>query len=155
MRLNTRTHLLLLLLLLMTLVLGLTSVPHESLADDPKDILIVANKSVGVDSLTLGEAKNLFLHKRTQWADGAKALPIYAPQRAPIRAEFDDKVLSMSLEDELVYWYKKKIQKGTPSPPEFSNPQKAVFRLKGSVGYIYRSKYREGVSKILLVIPAK
>jgi len=137
------------------LVLGAIWAPSATLADDPNDILIVANKSVRVNSITENEAKNLFLRKRTQWPDGAKALPINASQKAEVRGVFDEKVLGMSLEDELVYWYKKKIQTGSSAPPEFSNPLKAVFRLKGSVSYVYRSQYREGVVKILLVVPAK
>lgn len=144
-----------LLLLSLTLMVVSWLTPSVSLAEDPNDILIVANKSVGVNSITLSEAKNLFLQKRTQWADGAKALPINAPQKSEVRGHFDEAVLSMSLEDELVYWFKKKIQTGSSAPPEFSNPLKAVFRLKGSVSYVYRSQYREGVVKILLVIPAK
>jgi len=144
-----------LILNLMALFLSLITAPAEGQADDPGDILIVANKSVRVSSITVNEAKNLFLQKRTQWPGGAKAIPINAPQKAEIRAHFDERVLSMSLEDELVYWYKKKIQTGSSAPPEFTNPLKAVFRLKGAVGYVFRSQYREGVAKILLVLPAQ
>lgn len=143
------------LLWLLAAILVVHAPPGTASAEHPEDILIVANKSVSVNSITMNEAKNLFLHKRTHWSDGAKVLPINAPQKSDIRAEFDTQVLAMSLEDELVYWYKKRIQTGSSAPPEFTNPLKAVFRLKGSVSYVYRSQYREGVAKILLVLPAK
>ncbi len=37
-------------------------------------------------------------------------------------------------------------------PATFSNLLKAVFKVNGSVGYVFRSDYKEGVVKVLMVL---
>ena len=59
----------------------------------------------------------------------------------------------MDLIDEDSYWAEAKIMKGMTSPPEFSNVLKAVFKVDFSIGYVFRKDYKEGVVKILRVIP--
>ncbi len=124
-------------------------------AESPNDILIIANKSVHQESSTLGEIKNLFLKKKTTWQSGEKALPIHASRSASIRAEFLKRVLDMSTSEETAYWHARKVKEGIDKPVTFGNTLKAVFKLRYSVGYIYRSQYKEGVVRILLVIPAQ
>ncbi len=142
--------------LLMLSVLGMLIVLPSSTAhaEGPQDILIIANNSIPLKSISVGELRNIFLKKRTKWNGGLNAVPIHHPRSAKLRQEFNRIVLKMSLQEEKKYWENQKIKKGITPPPAFGKPLRAVFGLKGSVGYIYRSDYLEGVSKIILVIPS-
>lgn len=139
----------------LSLAAGMLFAAEPAMADDAKDIVIVANKRVPVDSISLGELREIFLKKRTHWKTGVSAIPIHARKGSPLRKEFQAKVLQMSQAEEEDHWKKQMIRFGFPKPPEFGSPLRAVFRLKGTVSYVYRSDYKEGVAKILLVIPAK
>lgn len=125
------------------------------MAEDPGDILIIANDSVPVGSLTLAEAQELFLKDRVYWQSTSKATPVNAPEGSVLREDFLRRVLKMSAGDEKEFWEKKKIKTGVVPPPQFENPLKAVYKLQGGVGYVYRSQYRPGLVKILLVVPAQ
>ncbi len=124
-------------------------------AEDPKDILVVVNKSASLTTTLSPEAlRNLFLLYRTSFEGGGRAVIINAKNGTPLREDFRRKVLDMSQEEELRYWQERKVRSGQIAPAEFSNPLKAVFKIKGAVGYVYRSQYREGVVDVVLVIPA-
>ena len=137
-------------------VLGiLCFVCNTARADDPKDILIIVNKSVSQENITLAEIRNLFLKERTSWRGGSKAVPIHAPAGSSLRKAFVNRVLGMDSEDEKIFWRERKIRTGKVGPAEFSNVLKAVFKLRNSISYIYRSDYVEGVVKVVLVLPAQ
>ncbi len=128
---------------------------YDALADDPNDILIVANRNVNVKAVTVEELRSLFLKKRVNWKGGKKAIPVNAPPKSDLRQAFQVKVLGMGRSDETSYWQKKKITSGITPPPEFRKMLKAVFSLKGSVGYVYRKDHIDNVVKVLLVLPAE
>ncbi len=133
-------------------IVGAAEVAH---AESPDDILVIANKSVPQSKITAAELKLIFLKKKAVWAAGKNAVPVNAPAGSKLREEFRSRVLSMSASQAQRYWVEFKIRKGGSEPPTFSNMLKAIFKLKGSVGYIYRSQYREGVVKVLMVLPTK
>jgi hypothetical protein len=122
-------------------------------AANPSDILIITNKKVVVDSVSQTTIKNLFLKIRKAWDNGEKVLPIN-PKDERLRNDFRARVLSMSPPAEERYWEELKVKFGQSSPPTFANNQKAVFKLSGSVSYIYRKDYLPNVVKVVLVIPA-
>ncbi len=123
-----------------------------AVAENPNDILIVANQGVSVDSVSIKDLKAIFLKRRANWKNGGKVIPIHAKEGTEIRNAFVERVLGMDSVKERAYWQEVMVKSGTRKPPEFSNTLKAVFKLRGGVSYIYRSQYRDGVSKILLVI---
>ena len=53
---------------------------------------------------------------------------------------------------ERAYWQEQKIKRGTLPPAAFSSSLRAVFQIKGSVAYVFRSEYKEGVVKVLAVL---
>ena len=122
-------------------------------AEDPNDILIVANKSVKASGVPLDEIQEYFLKIRQRWPDGEKVVPIHAKENKPARNEFVKRVMKMSPAKELAYWSDQKIRHGQHPPVEFSNTLKAVFKLRNSIGYVLRRDYKDGVVKILAVIP--
>ena len=81
--------------LLLLLFVGCLLVPTISRADSPDDILIIANKGVGVKSISTGELKNIYLKKKTNWGSGVKAVPIHVKRGAQIRHDFLKLILNM------------------------------------------------------------
>ncbi len=124
-----------------------------AVAENPNDILVVANQGVSVDAVSIRDLKAIFLKRRSNWKNGGKVVPIHAKEGSALRNAFVSRVLGMDAVKERAYWQEVMVKSGTRKPPEFSNTLKAVFKLRGGVSYIYRTQYREGVSKILLVIP--
>ena len=61
----------------------------------------------------------------------------------------------MSPAEEQRYWRDAKVKGTENEPVSFSNTLQAVFKLKGALSYVYRKDFREGVSKVVLVIPAR
>lgn len=120
----------------------------------PEDLIIVVNKANKRNSITLAELREYFLRKRHTWGPGQKSVPIHAKSTTRVREAFNRTVLNMSVNEELQYWQNRKIKFGDSSIVEFGNNLKAVFKIKGSISYVFRSDYKEGVVKVLLVIPA-
>ncbi len=133
----------------------LMTVVQGALADSPNDILIVVNNGVSQNDITIGELKNLFLKEKTNWSSGGKALPLHAPAGSSLRKDFVSRALGMNSNDEKIYWRERKIKTGKVPPVEFSDTLKAVYKLRRSVSYVYRSQFKKGVAKIVLVLPAK
>jgi hypothetical protein len=122
-------------------------------AGSPKDILVIVNKNVATNSVNQEVVRDLFLKVRKSWGNGERALPIN-PNNDQLRNDFRKTVLNMNASAEERYWEDLKVKYGQSEPPVFSNNQKAVFRLPGSISYIYRKDYLSNVVKVVLVIPS-
>ncbi len=120
-------------------------------ADSPNDILIIANNSIAASSISADELKAIFLKKKGSFA-GSKVVPINAKSGSALRKAFQQRVVEMDESLEANYWEQQKIKTGLTPPVEFAGTVKAVFSVKGSIGYCLRSEYREGVVKVLLVL---
>ncbi len=131
-------------------------IPKTSDAEDEteheNDILVVANKGVRVNEISVADARAFFLKQRTSWKGGTKVIVVNAPSDTELRRNFRKKILGMDDAHEESYWQDEGIRKGLSKPPEFGNTLKAVFKLKGAVSYVYRKDFKEGVAKVLLVI---
>lgn len=122
-------------------------------AEHPNDILIVVNLASNVSSISIAELKSFFLKQKSRWNDGTKVVPIHTSKGTAVRKAFSRLVLSMTAQDEEIYWQQQRIRKGLNPPPEFKSPLRAVYSLKGSVSYIFRKDYLKGVVKIIRVLP--
>lgn len=116
------------------------------------DLVIIANRSIRAKSITLAVLRQLFTRRRLSWAS-ARIVPIDAKPGTWERKAFRRRVLRMTRDEETRYWQDQRIQSGVSPPVEFRRVLKAVYKLKGAVGYVRRAKYRFGVAKILLVLP--
>ena len=125
---------------------------HAAHAESPDDILVIANNSVGVSQVSVQELRTMFLKQRQNWKSGGKIFPLNAKPGTGIRKAFQAKVLGMDSTGEKAFWQEQSIKKGISKPSAFSNPLKAVFSVKGSVGYCYRKQYKAGLAKVLLVL---
>lgn len=122
-------------------------------AQSPDDILIIANKGVATDAISIEEVKAIFLKQRNNYKSGGRATPINARKGSALRKAFQEKVLGMDGTQETQYWQEQKIKKGIGAPVELSNTVRAVFSMRGGISYCYRKSYKEGTSKVLLTLP--
>lgn len=148
-------------LVLLTIALSFVIGGHppraqETISEEhPDDILIVANRGTPIQTISRSDLRNIFLGLRTLYKDGQKIVPINAREGTALRAAFQQRVLHMTAEQEGRHWENQKIRKGVYAPVEFSNQLKAVFKLRNSLSYIFRSQYTPGVAKIVSVIPSE
>lgn len=134
--------------------LAVLFLPGTAAAESPDDILVVVNKSVTDQSVTLEELRAMFLKARVKWADGQKVRPIHAFSTERLRLDFNARVLRMALAEETSYWEEKKIKQGVLKPPAHKDPLVPVGKDSGTVGYVYRKDFREGDFRVLTVLPA-
>ena len=133
----------------------LLAAPFSVSAENPQDILVIVNKSSSVKSTSVDELRDVFLKKRSSWSGGDKVIPVHASEGSALREDFRRRVLNMSSGDEKNYWQEKKIKSGDSKPAEFGDTQRAVFKLRGAVSYVYRSQFKEGSANVVLVVPAR
>lgn len=123
-------------------------------AEGPDDILVIANKGVALDSISKDTLADLFLKKKSVKDNGGNDLvPINAPDGSPLRDAWAKRVLGMDAGSEAAYWNKILVKSGTQAPKSLPNTMAAAFAVKSSISYIKRSDYKEGVAKVLAVIP--
>lgn len=140
-----------------SIIVGLAAVAlyaARAVAESPNDILIVANTASGGGSLSVSDVKDMFLKKRSSWGNGVKVAPLNAVEGSALRRAFRTRVLGMTEADERAYWQERKIKAGESVPPEFGDTLRAVFKLRGAIGYVLRSQFKAGTAKVLLVVPA-
>ncbi len=121
--------------------------------ENPMDILVIVNKNVPVNSINETVLRGIFLKVRKDWPGGQAAMPVNAKDET-LRAAFRSRVLQMDASAEKRHWEEVKVKYGQSEPPALSNNLKAVFSLKGSVSYVYRKDFTEGIAKVVMVIPA-
>lgn len=140
--------------LLTTLLLAIVQWVDVAQAESPDDVIIIANASLRVSSVTVGDLREIFLKKRTSFSSGEKAIPIHSSS-AELRKDFRERVLYMSDAEEQIYWHKRKIKDGESEPAMFRNVLKAVYKLRGAISYVYRKHYNAKAAKVVLVLPAR
>lgn len=122
-------------------------------ASNSNDVLVIVNQSVKTDMVSVDQLRTLFLKVQTFWGNGKRIVPINAAEPR-LRNTFRRHVLRMDKAAEQQYWQNATVKKGEREPISMGNTLKAVFKLRGGISYIYRKDYREGVVKVVLVIPA-
>ena len=120
---------------------------------NPMDIFIIVHRGVDAKDITQEMVRDLFLKKKVYWSVTERALAVNSADSA-LRDDFRGKVLKMTEAEEQRYWRDARVMGTQIEPTAFPNTLQAVFKLKGAVSYVYRKDYREGVSQVVLVIPA-
>ncbi len=143
-------------LILLSLIIAVTLwLPSDARAESPDDILVVVNFSVKIESASKAELKAIFLKKKVRWKTGLKAIPIHAKGGTSLKKAFLKRLMERDEDLEQSYWQDQKIRAGLVPPVSFTKLLKAVFNIKGSVSYVFRDMYKEGVVKIIAVLPVK
>lgn len=136
------------------IVVSLSFRPRVVRAESPLDILIITNK--GVDSKNMVDVsmlKAIFIKDVWFWGVGGKINAINAPLGSMLRKSFRERVLHWSKDQEIEYWQDQQVSRGVVKPPEFRQTLRAVFAIKGSIGYVFRKDYHENVARVVLIIP--
>jgi hypothetical protein len=141
-------------LLIQTIAMGIICCASSTaLSDSPMDILVIVNNSSEIEATSTTELRNIFLKIRSKWARGGRVTPINAKAGSILRIAFIERLLQMTQRDEASYWQANKIKTGLTEPSEFGNTMKVVYKIRGAVSYVFRSHYKDGVAKVVLVIP--
>jgi hypothetical protein len=117
--------------------------------DDP--VLIIANNSLPISSISLVEVKRVF-RKEATTVNGVRVVPINASRNNPLRSAFVQKAFGATVQEDISNWEKLKVMSGLQPPTEMDNTLKAVFSVKNGISYCFKSEYRPGTAKILLTL---
>jgi ABC-type phosphate transport system substrate-binding protein len=129
--------------------------PMQSFAGGPRvDIVVIANKAVGVAKISRDELRPIFQTKKNTWPDGTPARPINLPDTNILRRAFDSAVLGLDPDRVARYWIDRKIRGGDRPPPTASSSAlivKLVSKTPGGLGYVEASAVDSSVKVVAKV----
>ena len=102
------------------------------------EVLVIANKTVATDTLSLDEVKNIFLGKKTKWSDGKK-VHFVTRKKSEVHKIFLKKYVSKTTSQFRNYWKKQVFTGKGRSPKVFKNDAEMisfVASTEGAIGYI-------------------
>lgn len=107
------------------------------------DMVIVVNARAGVESLTRGEAINIFLGRYRQLPSGIPAYPIDQPGGSQEKARFYRLLVDKDIAEIGAYWTRL-VFSGKTSPPRQARDAREVMSLlashPGAVAYLDRGQ---------------
>ncbi len=114
------------------------------------DVVLVCHKSVPEDSLTRRDIKNIFLGKKTEWADSQKI--VFVTLKGSEAHEFFlREYLGKTMFQYANYW-KKQLFTGKGRPPRSFDTDteliKYVANTKGAIGYVSSGADRDSVKVV-------
>ncbi len=110
-------------------------------------IAIIGNADVNVDSLTQGDAKNIFLCKKKYLADGKKVVFSYLEEGNDTRKEFNATILNKKSKSLKRHWSKIKFTGECDQPVVLEDDNAVrnwVKSTPGAIGYINASSVADG-----------
>ena len=119
-----------------------------------EELIVIANPSVPVASLSTDELASIYLLKMTAWRGGGNIVPVNREASHPARTFFSDIVLRQPPNALTAYWNQMHF-KGK-SPPLIQESDQAVLafvqNVPGAIGYISASVQPQNV-KVLARVP--
>ncbi len=116
------------------------------------EVIVIANNDIGVDSVSGGNLKKIFLGKTATWSDGSTISPTVI-EKGSTTDEFLKSYVKKSPSQFKAFW-KKAVFTGTGTPPEcFKTDAELVAYVAntaGAIGFIDSESPHDGV-KILTV----
>ena len=129
-------------------ILGaLTISPPAVFADD---MMVICNDSVSIDSLEKKDVKNIFLGRKTRWADGDK-INFVTLKSGPVHDLFLKLYVGKTLSQYNNYWKKRAFTGKGKVPKSFATPEELigyVVKTRGAIGYIPFSAYQNQIKSI-------
>jgi len=124
-------------------VLGgfLWCIPAGVSAERVDEVLIIANPSVSVGTLSTREVSEIYLLKTTAWPDGQPIVPINREVSSDTRAKFTSDVLHEENTALATYWSEMHFKGRTPPLIQESDQAVVAFiqKVPGAIGYIRSS----------------
>ncbi len=118
------------------------------------DIVVIVNPASGVNSLSLGEAKKIFLIKKKNFPNGEKAKPVEQAEGSATRDIFNNKVLKKNNLQYKAYW-SKIIFSGKGIPPKSmaddATVKTFVAATIGAIGYVDSGLVDSSVKVVLTI----
>jgi ABC-type phosphate transport system substrate-binding protein len=111
----------------------------------------IVNSGNSTVSLTKKEASDLFLKKKTKWADGTEVKPVDLITASKTREDFSQEVHGKNIQAIKRYWQQMAFLGTTSAPPEKSSETDVVDYVKkniGAIGYVSLGANIEGVKTI-------
>lgn len=119
------------------------------------EVVIIANKSAPVSSISVEQAKSIFLKKTSTFPDGSSVVAVDLPEDNPVRDEFYQKATNKNPNQVKAYWAKR-IFTGKGTPNDMKNSESAVrsWVASGSnhLGYVSPGAVNSSV-RVLLTLP--
>jgi phosphate transport system substrate-binding protein len=134
----------------LSLAVGVVLPPATAQAEP---VAIVVDPNNPKADISLEELKQLFLGKRGEWPDGARAVPVDLEAGSAAREAFNAAVLKMDQAAVERHWTDQKMRGAGVSPKVASSPASAlklVARVRGGVAYVPVSAVDSSV-KVLTV----
>lgn len=138
-------------MLLFACALVLMAIP----ANSGQPALVICNSSVPHDSLSSGDIQQIFLGRKTRWADDQK-ISFVLLKEGEIHAEFLKTYLSRTPSQYQAFWRKMVFTGQSGLPPSFSTPEEVlnyVAGTPGAIGYVPAGLSHKGV-KVVAAVPA-
>lgn len=142
-------------LLLATLLIGLPALKTAAAEVAPAaQIVVISHKNV-TDELKKGDLEQIFLGKKTRWADDAKIVFVILGEKATC-AVFLKNYVSKTLDQYTNYW-KKQVFTGKGRMPEvFATSQEVmqhVAATAGAIGFVPAQDADPNLVKVLTLAP--
>jgi ABC-type phosphate transport system substrate-binding protein len=134
------------LLLAALLVLAAAPAVAEPLA-------IIVDRDNPKTDLSAEELKSIYLGKRTEWSDGARAVPIDQDPSAATRAAFMGGVVGMNQAQFAQHWVDQQVRGAGSAPKVASSPasaMKLVAKVRGAVAFVPASMVDASVKVVSL-----
>ena len=81
-----------------------------------QEFIVVVSKDSTISTLTTGDAKIIFMGKKSNWDSGAPILVVYPPIKAPQRQDFEKTVLGKTPFEIEKYWVRFAIINNVQAP---------------------------------------
>ncbi|MGD0601070.1 MAG: TonB family protein [Terriglobales bacterium] len=117
-----------------------------------RDVKVIANASVKVDTISAAELKRVFLEERISLGDGTHVEPVLEKD-GPVHEAFLQEYLGIS-EDDLHMYYRALVFTGRGFTPKVLGSDAEVVayvaRTRGAIGYVSSAASAEGVKTITI-----
>ncbi len=129
-------------------------VRHGYGANTGGSIIVIANPSVPVASVSLKELVTIYLLRVTLWPDGQPIVPVNQEADSRLRSRFSETVLGQQPMALANYWNQMHFQGKNPPLVMDSSQAVAAFvrKVPGAIGYVSANTPTEGV-KIVERLP--
>lgn len=117
-------------------------------------LLVIASTQVSEDTISVKQLADIYMLKKTFWADKTQVVPVNREALNPEREKFSETVFNLSQQELAEHWNRLRFQGKLPPLVQTSDEAVLGFvrSVPGAIGYINASQTPTGV-KVLLRLP--
>ena len=113
--------------------------------------IIVNQQNASSGSISKKEVSDLFLKKKTKWADGTTVAPVDLNANSKIREDFSQQIHGKGISAIRNFWQQAAFSGTASAPPEKNSDAEVIEFVQknpGAIGYVSASTKPEGVKII-------